>query len=52
MDIIFDCKLASDRLSLLKEMSIRMKWTMGCKVIDVVAIDEMGRTRTVMVGKK
>ena len=46
MDTIFDRKLASDELSMLKEMNIRLKRTTGYKVVDVVAIDERGRART------
>ena len=38
MDTVFDRKLASDELSMLKEMNTRLKRT-----IDVVAIDERGR---------
>ena len=52
MDTVFDRKLASDELSMLKETNIRLKRTTGYKVIDVVAIDENGRIRTAMVGKK
>ena len=52
MNIISDYKLASDELSMLKEMNTRLKRTTGCKVIDLVVIDGGVRTGTVMVGKK
>ena len=52
IDTISDRKLASDELSMLKEMNIRLKRTTGCNIIDMVVIDERGRARTVMVGKK
>ena len=52
MDTVSDYKLAFDELSMLRGMNIRLKRTTGCKVIDVMAIDERGRARTAMVGKK
>ena len=45
MDTVSDCKFASDELSTLKEMNIRLKRMTGCKVINIVVIDERGSVR-------
>lgn len=41
---VFDRKLAFDELDILKEAAPALKKTAGCSVLDIVAVDEGGKT--------
>ncbi|KZF19842.1 leucyl-tRNA synthetase [Xylona heveae TC161] len=47
-NIVFDRKLPFDELDTLKEMAIGLSRTTGCKAIEVIAVDEGGKTGTVI----
>lgn len=47
---VFDRKLAFDELETLKEMVAGLQKTTGCKIVEVVAVDEGGKAGTVGAG--
>ena len=52
MGTVFDRKLAFDELNTLKDMNAGLKRTIGCKVVDMVAIDKAGMAGTVALEKE
>lgn len=47
-ETVFERKLAFDELQILGGMVDTLKKTTGCKVIDVVSVEEGGKTGTVL----
>ena len=45
---VFERKLAFDELETLKEMVAGLKRTTGCKVIEIIAVEEGGKTGTLV----
>ncbi|KAI9741373.1 MAG: 2-isopropylmalate synthase [Cirrosporium novae-zelandiae] len=49
--VVFDRKLAFDEVATLKEMAAGLKRTTGCKAIDIISVEEGGKTGTVVSGE-
>ncbi|KKK22933.1 hypothetical protein P175DRAFT_0464784 [Aspergillus ochraceoroseus IBT 24754] len=47
-EIVFDRKLPFDEFAVLKEMTVNLKKTTGCKELEVIAVDEGGKTGEVL----
>lgn len=50
-ETVFKRKLAYDELATLKEMTAPLKRTTGCAQIEVVSVDEGGKTGNVVIGE-
>ena len=51
VETVFDRKLPFDEVGTLMEMTAGLRRTTGCKVVDVVVVDEGGKTGTAVLGK-
>lgn len=49
---VFDRKLAFDELETLREMIASLRKTTGCKVVEVIAVDEGGKAGTSLDGER
>lgn len=50
-DSVFERKLLFDELATLREMAAGLRRTTGCTTVDVVAVEEGGKTGTVVLGE-